>query len=535
MEAIMAVSYNLLNFTAIAALFIYLLSRNRSVVQFVSSGKPNIMGIAATILILAIPICLASKYSMDLVGGKTNVRDVIALYAAIVGGPAAGIGVGIIGGLYRISLGGWTAVPCTIATITGGFVAAGLVYYYKFRPQQITYKSVGWWAVFAFMWQIVHIQVLVPLFGAKPAGEAFQLMMNTLLVPQLVMNVFSIVVFLLLTRDMVVNDSRLMVDNQKRMIEEIEESRTRILKINERVSQLGQDLSQLSRESSGAMQQISQSVGNLTEAIGNIATGSEESTSEIEGSVSSFTKLSEEINAVVTDVQNIKEFSEQAELYNKEGIGATQILREKSAENSKAIAAAAERIDALNQKGALIGNIINTITTISNQTNLLALNAAIEAARAGEAGRGFAVVAEEVRKLAEQTSVSSEEIRVLIGDIQVESQNAVTVMDSAKNIVEEQKSAVENAEITFEKIATSMNQIYTGIDTEIKALSAVNSGRIEIDGSMKTIAAVAEQTAQAMNSIDESSQQINALMKDLAAKMASLNTVVEELEATMKS
>jgi methyl-accepting chemotaxis protein len=283
------------------------------------------------------------------------------------------------------------------------------------------------------------------------------------------------------------------------------------------------------------MQKISDLVGVLTKSIRGIAAGSQESAGEIEGSVNNFTKLSDKINDVVHDVQNIKKSSEKAELYNNEGIGATKILRERSEENSTAIALAGQRIDALNEKGALIGNIINTITAISSQTNLLALNAAIEAARAGEAGRGFAVVAEEVRKLAEQTSASSEEIRILIGDIQVESQNAVKAMNTAKGIVEEQKSAVENAEITFNKIAASMNEIFAGVDAEIKALSAVDSGRVEIDGSMKTIAAVSEETAASMGSIDESSQQINALMRDLADKMESLNKVVYELETTMKS
>lgn len=127
-----------------------------------------------------------------------------------------------------------------------------------------------------------------------------------------------------------------------------------------------------------------------------------------------------------------------------------------------------------------IGQIVNTITEISNQTNLLALNAAIEAARAGEHGRGFAIVADEVRKLSEEVKNSSNQIIEMVSSIQSNVDKSVDLIEEGKQKVNYGVQGANDIKQTFSTIQNEIMEVSNQITDVSAAIQQLAAGSEEI-------------------------------------------------------
>lgn len=176
--------------------------------------------------------------------------------------------------------------------------------------------------------------------------------------------------------------------------------------------------------------------------------------------------ISEDLNKVVSDIEEIKRDSLKTSEISKEGIRQVENIVRDLERVIDMIKSSNDVIVALAEKTLNITEIVNLIKDIADQTNLLALNAAIEAARAGEMGRGFAVVADEVRKLAERTQKATEEVAKVINELQEQSKE--TAKESEKMALKAQSAASEirkfrNIIFDFEKSADSTASLATHI------------------------------------------------------------------------
>ena len=175
----------------------------------------------------------------------------------------------------------------------------------------------------------------------------------------------------------------------------------------------------------------------------------------------------------------------------------------------------AAKVEELGKRSDQIGRIVGVINDIADQTNLLALNAAIEAARAGEQGRGFAVVADEVRKLAERTTMATKEIATMIEAVQSETRLAVQAMEEGTRQVVEGVSTTQKAGEALKEIISMSQQVGDMVTHIATAATQQSSATDDINNSMNQIARLLIESADGAQQSEKACQDLSGLAFDL--------------------
>jgi methyl-accepting chemotaxis protein WspA len=181
------------------------------------------------------------------------------------------------------------------------------------------------------------------------------------------------------------------------------------------------------------------------------------------------------------------------------------------------------KLAALSEKASNINSVLTTITKVADQTNILSLNAAIEAEKAGDAGRGFSVVATEIRRLADQTSVSTWDIEQMLKEMQSAVSASVMGMDKFS---EEIRRSVGEVRQVGEQLSTVMDQVQKlapQFDLVLQGMQSQAVGASQISDTMMQLNDATQQTVESLKATSEAVHQLQYAASDLQSSVATFS------------
>ncbi|MBL1174850.1 CHASE3 domain-containing protein [Pantanalinema sp. GBBB05] len=268
----------------------------------------------------------------------------------------------------------------------------------------------------------------------------------------------------------------------------------------------------------------------INQATNAIASSSNEIAATVEQQERTITQQAASVNETTTTMDELSASSQQsAQQAEAAAVSAQQVLSLAEGGNRSVaqtlqsmallkakVVTVADQIVRLSEQTNQIGNISTLVSDLANQTNMLALNAAVEAVRAGEHGKGFSVVASEIRKLADQSKKSAQQISQLVTDIQAAINATVLATDSSNQNAEQGERITQQTADAFANVSESVNNI------------VLNVQQISLNSKQQAIAI--QQVVEAMTVLNRGAQETASGIRQTRAGTQQLNEAALNLQ-----
>jgi methyl-accepting chemotaxis protein len=300
----------------------------------------------------------------------------------------------------------------------------------------------------------------------------------------------------------------------------------------QQVANSSQQMAKGAQEQSASAQDTAKSVEELSQAIHQLAASAREQSGGVQKAMDAISSVSKTINEVTDNTDHAARGATNAAESAKAGTQKAFSTITGMDKIKSASSEVAKKIEELGTRSTEIGKIVAVIDDIASQTNLLALNAAIEAARAGEQGRGFAVVSDEVRKLAERTATATKEIADLISSIQKGVNEAIQVTASGSAAVDEGYTMALQARDSLETILSSISDVNAQVKQIAARTQNVNAAANELVKIIDDVGKITEQNTTAAEKMTSSAAEVSKIVETVAGIAEENSASTEEVSAS---